>query len=327
MAIEMEVVKRDFPLRAPFSITGHTFYTQHVVWVHLREGGYQGRGEASGVYYLGDTQDTMVDQLRGIKSAVEGGASRADIQKLLPPGGARNALDCAMWDLECKRQGARIWELVGFSPEPLITVATIGIGTVDEMARRAIEYTEFSKLKVKLDADAPLAKLRAIREARPDADIVIDVNQGWSREILIDALPELVDLQIAMVEQPLPRGEDDDLVGVDSPIPLGADESLLHLGEYSEIAPLYDVINIKLDKCGGLTEGLEIAKQAVSDGKKVMVGNMTGTSLSMAPSYVVGQLCQFVDIDGPILLERDIEHGLEYQPGGVVAAPSAELWG
>ena len=327
MALEMDVVKRDFPLRAPFAITGHTFYTQHVVWVHLREGGYEGRGEASGVYYLGDTQDTMVDQLRGIESAVEGGASRADIQKLLPPGGARNALDCAMWDLECKRQGVRIWELVGLSPEPLITVATIGIGTVDEMARRALEYKEFSKLKVKLDADAPLAKLRAIREARPDADIVIDVNQGWSREILIDALPELVDLQIAMVEQPLPRGEDDDLVGVDSPIPLGADESLLHLGEYSEIAPLYDVINIKLDKCGGLTEGLEIAKQAVSDGKKVMVGNMTGTSLSMAPSYVVGQLCQFVDIDGPILLERDIEHGLQYQPGGVVAAPSAELWG
>jgi len=327
VALEMEVVKRDFPLRAPFAITGHTFYTQHVVWVHLREGGYEGRGEASGVYYLGDTQDTMVDQLRGIESAVEGGASRADIQKLLPPGGARNALDCAMWDLECKRQGVRIWELVGLSPKPLITVATIGIGTVDEMARRALEYKEFSKLKVKLDADAPLAKLRAIREARPDADIVIDVNQGWSREILIDAFPELVDLQIAMVEQPLPRGEDDDLVGVDSPIPLGADESLLHLGEYSEIAPLYDVINIKLDKCGGLTEGLEIAKQAVSDGKKVMVGNMTGTSLSMAPSYVIGQLCQFVDIDGPILLERDIEHGLQYQPGGVVAAPSAELWG
>ena len=327
MAIEMEVVKRDFPLRAPFSITGHTFYTQHVVWVHLRESGYEGRGEASGVYYLGDTQDTMVEQLTGVQGAVENGASRADIQKLLPPGGARNALDCAMWDLECKLQGARIWELVGLSPEPLTTVATIGIGSAEEMAARAREYAEFAKLKVKLDAEAPLAKLRAIREARPDAEMVIDVNQGWSREILIDALAELVNLQIAMVEQPLPRGEDDDLVGVDSPIPLGADESLLHLGEYSEIAPLYDVINIKLDKCGGLTEGLEIAKQAVADGKKVMVGNMTGTSLSMAPSYVVGQYCEFVDIDGPILLERDIEHGLQYQPGGVVTPPSAELWG
>ena len=327
MAIEIEVVKRDFPLRAPFSITGHTFYTQHVVWVHLREGRHEGRGEASGVYYLGDTQDTMVEQLRGIESAVEGGASRADIQKLLPPGGARNALDCAMWDLECKRDGVQIWELVGLSPEPLTTVATIGIGTADEMARRALEYSEFSKLKVKLDAEAPIAKLRAIREVRPDADIVIDVNQGWSREILIDALPELVDLQIAMVEQPLPRDEDDDLVGVDSPIPLGADESLLHLGEYADIAPLYDVINIKLDKCGGLTEALEIAKRAVADDKKVMVGNMTGTSLSMAPSYVVGQYCQFVDIDGPILLERDIENGLQYQPGGVVLPPPAALWG
>lgn len=323
----MDIVTRDFPLRAPFSITGYTFHTQHVVWVVLRDGPHEGRGEASGVYYLGDTQDSMGTQLQGVKASVEDGATRPDIQKLLPPGGARNALDCAMWDLECKQQGVRIWDLLGLTPHELTTVATIGIGSAEQMVQRAVEYRDFSKLKVKLDADAPLAKLRAIREARPDADIVIDVNQGWSREILEEALPELVTLQIAMVEQPLPRGEDDDLDRLDSPIPLGADESLVHMGEYADIAPLYDVINIKLDKCGGLTEALDIARRAMADDKQVMVGNMTGTSLSMAPSSVVGQYCQFVDIDGPILLESDIDHGLDYRPGGVVSLPTSDLWG
>jgi len=325
--MEMLVEKKNFPLHSPFVITGYTFTELEAVWVTLTEGEHRGRGEACGIYYLGDTQDSMMAQLEQVRSAVESGATRLDIQELLPPGGARNALDCAYWDLECKVSGQTIWQLLGIAPHELTTVATIGIGSPEEMATRAIELSDFAHLKVKLDDHVPIERLRAIRDARPDAELVIDVNQGWSKGSLEEYLPELQQLGVAMVEQPLPRGDDALLNGIDSPILIGADESLMNLAEYDEVAPFYDVINIKLDKCGGLTEALEIVKRAQRDGKKIMVGNMTGTSLSMAPSYVIGQFCEFVDIDGPVLLECDIDQGLEYFDGGRVSLPSPRLWG
>jgi L-alanine-DL-glutamate epimerase-like enolase superfamily enzyme len=206
-------------------------------------------------------------------------------------------------------------------------VATIGIGTPEEMAARSLELSDFTQIKVKLDDHMPIERLRAIRDARPDAELVIDVNQGWSRDSLEEYLSDLQQLGVAMVEQPLLRGDDASLRGIDSPIPIGADESLMNLAEYDEVAPFYDVINIKLDKCGGLTEALEIVKRAQRDGRKLMVGNMTGTSLSMAPGYVIGQFCEFVDIDGPMLLEKDIEDSLDYGEGGVVLIPNGTLWG
>jgi len=325
--MEMLVEKKNFPLHSPFIITGYTFTELEAVWVTLIDGVHRGRGEACGIYYLGDTQDSMMAQLEQVRSAVESGATRLDIQELLPPGGARNALDCAYWDLECKVSGQTIWQLLGIAPHELTTVATIGIGSPEEMATRAIELSDFAHLKVKLDDHVPIERLRAIRDARPDAELVIDVNQGWSKGSLEEYLPELQQLGVAMVEQPLPRGDDALLNGIDSPILIGADESLMNLAEYDEVAPFYDVINIKLDKCGGLTEALEIVKRAQRDGKKIMVGNMTGTSLSMAPSYVIGQFCEFVDIDGPVLLECDIDQGLEYFDGGRVSLPSPRLWG
>jgi L-alanine-DL-glutamate epimerase-like enolase superfamily enzyme len=325
--MEMRVEKRNFPLHTPFVITGYTFTELEAVWVTLSDGNHQGRGEACGVYYLGDTQDSMVEQLEAVRSEVEQGATRADIQHLLPAGGARNALDCALWDLECKKAGVSIWQLLELDPHRLTTVATIGIGTPEQMSARAMELAQFRKLKIKLDANQPVEKLRAIRAARPDAELVVDANQGWGGELLAGILPELAELGIAMVEQPIVRGGDEVLSGIDSPIPLGADESLVSLAEYDAVAPFYDVINIKLDKCGGLTEALAIVERAQADGKKIMVGNMTGTSLSMAPSYVVGQFAEFVDIDGPILLSHDIDNGLSYAEGGVVSIPSAELWG
>lgn len=325
--MEMLVEKKNFPLHSPFVITGYTFTELEAVWVTLTEGERRGRGEACGIYYLGDTQDSMMAQLESVRGAVEAGATRADIQELLPPGGARNALDCAYWDLECKVSGHSIWQLLDITPHELTTVATIGIGAPEEMAARALELSSFAHLKVKLDDHLPIERLSAIREARPDAQLVIDVNQGWSRDSLDRYLPELHQLGVAMVEQPLPRGDDASLSGIQSPIPIGADESLMNLAEYDEVAPFYDVINIKLDKCGGLTEALEIVKRAEADGKKIMVGNMTGTSLSMAPSYVIGQFCEFVDIDGPVLLEKDLDYGLDYREGGRVSLPSSTLWG
>ena len=325
--MEMLVEKKNFPLHSPFVITGYTFTQLEAVWVTLTEGDRRGRGEACGIYYLGDTQESMMAQLESVRGSVEAGATRADIQELLPPGGARNALDCSYWDLECKASGQTIWQLLGIAPHELTTVATIGIGTPEEMATRAIELSDFAHLKVKLDDHEPIERLRTIREARPGAQLVIDVNQGWSRGSLEEYLPNLEKLGVAMVEQPLPRGDDTSLIGIESPIPIGADESLMNLAEYDEVAPFYDVINIKLDKSGGLTEALEIVKRAQHDGKKIMVGNMTGTSLSMAPSYVIGQFCEFVDIDGPLLLECDIGQGLEYFDGGRVSLPSPRLWG
>lgn len=325
MKLRVETIKR--PLARPFIITGYSFTHLDAIWVHLDNDGVFGRGEGVGMYYLGETPETMTAELEAIREQVEAGATRADIQTLLPPGGARTALDCAMWDLECKETGTDIFDLVGIARAPLVTVATVGIGTPEEMAAQAVRFSDYPHLKIKLDNTAAIERLRAVRDARPDATLVIDVNQGWTRPELEEYLPQLEQLGVAMVEQPVARGKDAELEGLHSPIPLGADESIIHLGEYDDVAPYYDVVNIKLDKCGGLTEALEIAKRAQTDGKDLMVGNMTGTSLSMAPSHVIGQMCRFVDIDGPLLLAEDITPGLTYRPGGLVDPPTPDLWG
>lgn len=325
MQMTVETIRR--PLASPFVITGYTFTHLDAVWVTLTERDHSGRGEGVGMYYQGETPATMSAQLERVRPDVESGASRADVARLLPPGGARNALDCALWDLECKANGTTIWDLVGITPQPLLTVATVGMGTPRDMATKALAFRDYPHLKIKLSAQSPLEKLWAIRDARPDATLVIDVNQGWSMAELESYLPELADVNIAMVEQPLARGADEALRGFSSPIPLGGDESCVDLSEYEDAASKYDVINIKLDKCGGLTEALEIASRAKADGKTLMVGNMTGTSLSMAPSHVIGQMCQFVDIDGPLLLASDITPGLRYRQGGLVDPPGPELWG
>jgi L-alanine-DL-glutamate epimerase-like enolase superfamily enzyme len=325
MKMTVATVRR--PLGAPFVITGYTFSHLDAVWVVLEQGGARGRGEGVGMYYLGENPETMSLQLEDVRDAVESGATRLDIQSLLPPGGARNALDCAYWDLECKATGQTIWQILDVTPHALVTVATIGMGTPEEMAAKARAFAQYPQLKVKLDGHQPIERLWAIREARPDSTLVIDVNQGWSMTDLEAYTPELANLGVAMIEQPLPRGADAELEGYRSPIPLGADESCVDLSEYEEAASRYDVINIKLDKCGGLTEALAIAQRARDEGKDLMVGNMTGTSLSMAPSHVIGQTCRFVDIDGPLLLASDIAEGLTYNEGGWVDPPSPTLWG
>ena len=325
--MKMTIETKSFPLETPFSITGYTFTDTDAVWVTLENGDALGRGEGVGMYYAGETAATMRAQLEDVKPQVEAGASLEDIQKLLPHGGARNALDCAYWDMLCKSEGRTIWDRLAISPKTLTTVATVGIGTPEWMADRARSYALYPNLKIKLSDDDPITRLRAIRAARPDASLVIDVNQGWSVEDLKTYLPALKDLGVAMIEQPLKRGADADLEGFQSDVPLGADESCLNLSEYEKTAPFYDVINIKLDKCGGLTEALALAKRAQADGKDVMVGNMTGSSLSMAPAYVIGQFCTFVDIDGPVLLQSDIENALVYGEGGAVSLPTPALWG
>ncbi len=321
------VEKNSLPLKSPFAITGYVFNNSDTIKVTLEEDGCVGHGEAMGIYYTNENQDSMIAQLEAIRSDVEAGLTQDKIQSLLPHGGARNALDSAWWDLEAKKSGVSVWQRLSIAPKPLVTVATVGIDTPEKMGLRAKELSQYPHLKIKLSGDDPITRLEAIRAQRPDAKLIVDVNQGWTFDELKNYIPAAEKLGIAMIEQPLPRGSDEELEGFSSPVPLGADESCLNVAEYETAAKRYDVINIKLDKCGGLTEGLKLVKLAQRDNKGLMIGNMTGSSLSMAPAYVIGQFCQFVDIDGPLFLKSDIDHALEYQDGGFVSIPNPQLWG
>lgn len=325
--MRMTIECNAFKLTTPFAITGYVFESTDAVWVTLKEDGCSGRGEAIGVYYMDETAETIIAQLEAVRSAVEAGLTIEKIQALLPPGGARNGLDCAFWDLQAKKSNLTIWDMLKVKPKPIATVATVGIDTPEKMALSATALSKYANLKIKLSGDDPIARLEAIRAVRPDATMVVDVNQGWTYDELKEYIPVVERLGIAMIEQPLKRGGDEKLEGFISTVPLGADESCLDLSEYETAARRYDVINIKLDKCGGLTEGLKIVERAQADGKALMVGNMTGSSLSMAPAYVIGQFCRFVDIDGPLYFEQDIDNALKYANGGIVSIPTPTLWG
>lgn len=312
-------------LKEPFVITGFTFTVTEVLYVEIEENGVVGRGEATGVYYLKENPESMLADANSVLAAVESGCSRRDLLKLMNAGGARNALDCALWDLEAKLSGKSIWELVGFGPSETITVNTVSIGSPEEMTKSASKL-DTPKIKVKLNGDMPLERIKAVVAARPDADIVVDVNQGWSFEQLVDLAPKFKEVGVKMIEQPLARGQDNDLIDYKAPLPICGDESCLHTGELDDAALKYDMINIKLDKTGGLTEALDLARAARDKGLGLMVGNMTGTSLAMAPTYVVAQLCDFVDADGALFLEKDRPHPMKYT-NGYVSGLTPNLWG
>lgn len=314
-------------LKKPLHINKHHFEHVETLEVSLFYNTFRGRGEACGVFYLGDDKQHMEVQLLSIEKHIINGLTRSQLQTLLPPGGARNALDCALWDLECKSYGESIWQRLKLPPKQLNTVYTIGIADADTMASHAREASKFLQLKVKLDQDEPLRKLSAIHQARPDADIILDINQGWTDTQLIEYLPKLASFGVVLLEQPLARGKDALLASLERDIPIAADESCLDLADYQHIKSRYDVINIKLDKCGGLSEGLAIAQQAKQDGKQLMVGNMIGSSLAMAPSYVIGQFCQYIDIDGPLLLREDCPDYIEFSEDGQCTMPKQSLWG
>jgi len=317
----------DWVLTQPFRISGFEWINSRCLVVQLGKDGAVGRGEAQGVFYLDETAESIFDQAHAVAADIRKGISRRELQDLLPAGGARNAIDCAMWDLECKLAGKSMWQLTGIEPKPVTTVFTIGLEDSPEaMAAKAAAAADAPILKIKLSSHLPYEKLAAIRAARPDATLVVDANQGWDFQLLKEVLPKCAGLDLAMIEQPLPRGRDEELEGFESPITLAADESCLHTGELDTAARRYNMVNIKLDKTGGLTEALRLAKAAKERGLKLMVGNMVGTSLSMAPSFVVAQLCDFVDIDGPLLLKYDQPHAMRYVKG-VVAGFDPALWG
>jgi L-alanine-DL-glutamate epimerase-like enolase superfamily enzyme len=322
---EVSIATNSWEMKMPFRITGHVFSEARLLDVTITEDGLTGRGESAGVYYLGETLESMVAQVEAVRAALEQGADQEQLRELLPLGGARNAIDCALWDLQAKREGKSIWELTGIEPGQTISVNTVGIGTREEMAAAA-KALDTPRIKVKLDADRPVERVAAVRAARPDAEIVVDVNQGWTFEQLQEFAPKLKELGVLMIEQPLKRGLDAELEGYEPPLPICADESCLDSNEFEQASRRYQMINIKLDKTGGLTEALKLAQMARDKGIELMVGNMMGTSLAMAPGFVIAQLCRFVDLDGALFLKQDRDHPMTFA-SGVISAPSPELWG
>ena len=316
-----------WPSIIPFRISSNVWDDFPCIVCEIEENGFVGRGEALGVYNNGESPESIAAEINAVAEEIAAGIDRRQLLDLLPPGGARCAVDSALWDLEAQMTGRNAWETAGVSPEPIETVFTIGLEkTPEEMAAKAVAAAELSLFKVKLGNDRPVERIAAIREARPDARLVIDANQGWNFSELQVFAPALHELGVLMIEQPLPRGKDQELAGYESPAPLCADESCLHIGELNAAANRYQMINIKLDKCGGLTHGLELARAAIDMQLGLMVGCMGGTSLSMAPSHVLAQLCDFVDIDGPLLIKKDREGGLVYDRG-IVTLPKKPFWG
>ncbi len=311
----------------PFRIANNVWDDFPCVICEIEQDGLVGRGEGLGVYYLDETPESMARQLEDVAPQLADGADRTALIQLLPPGGARMAADAALWDLEAQLSGTSAWTLAGVEEGPIETVFTIGLeDTPEAMAAKATAATEMTLFKVKLNNDRPVERIAAIRDARTDARLVVDVNQGWTFEELRQHAPKLASLGVSMIEQPLPRGGDAELAGYDAPLPLCGDESCLHLGELDEAVERYQMINIKLDKTGGLTHGLQLAEAARDAGMKLMVGCMGGTSLAMAPHHVIAQLCDFVDIDGPLLIRTDRPGGLHYDKG-IVTLPERPFWG
>ena len=325
LSLTMEVAQ--WPMLSPFQITGKLWTSVPQLAVRLSDGTHEGRGEAGGVYYLDDVPDAMPAQIEALRPAIEAGITRAELQTLMPPCGARNALDCALWELEARRAGTTVMALAGIAdPRPLITTCTIGAAAPDAMAAQAVAFADARAIKLKLTSeDSNAERVRAVRAARPDVWLGIDANQGLDRTSLEALLPTLVDAGVALIEQPVRVGHDAELDGLKSPIPIAADESVQGLADVPALVGRYQVVNIKLDKCGGLTEGLAIVAEAQRLGLTVMVGNMMGTSWSMAPSFVVGQHCAIVDLDGPLLLAADRSPAVTYRDGLIHCPPS--VWG
>jgi L-Ala-D/L-Glu epimerase len=326
--VQMSIAVEKLRLSAPFRISGFVFEEQEVVVVTLKDGSSSGRGEASGVYYLEDTAQSMVATIESARTAIEAGIDRAALQRLLPPGGARNAVDCALWELDARRSRLPVWELAGLpTPKPLITTFTLGAEDPSTMAAGARKYAQARAIKLKLTGDLHLdiARVEAVRSARPEVWLGVDANQGYSIDKLDSLIDALLPAKVSLLEQPLRRGREADLQGYVSKIPLAADESALSFADLAALVGRFNVVNIKLDKCGGLTEGLAMAHEARRLGLQVMVGNMVGSSLAMAPAFVLGQLCDVVDLDGPIFLAQDRIPSMTYVNG--TAWSGDEVWG
>jgi L-Ala-D/L-Glu epimerase len=316
-----------WPLVVPFRIAGYTFEFIDVLLVSLESVGHVGRGEAAGIYYKNDKPASMIKQIETLRTTIEAGISRHLLQQMLPPGGVRNALDCALWDLDASITGRPVWQIADLEkPRSLVTTFTCSADEPKKMAATARAYANARAIKLKLTGEENDAeRVRQVREALPNVWLGIDANQGLTRVSLDRLMPTLIEAQVALIEQPFPIGQEALLDGFQSPIPIAADESAQCLSDIPSLVGRFNVVNIKLDKCGGLTEGVAMARAARALGLDVMVGNMLGTSLAMAPAFLLGQLCNIVDLDGPIFLKSDRGTTVQYADGFITCPET--LWG
>ncbi|MEI6558338.1 MAG: N-acetyl-D-Glu racemase DgcA [Rhodospirillaceae bacterium] len=317
-----------FPIRGSFRISRGAKVAAEVVVAEIRDGGTLGRGECVPYGRYGESLDGVVAALAALAPSVAAGLGRDDLERALPAGAARNALDCALWDLEAKLSGQPVWRLAGLAaaPAPVITAFTLSLDSPGAMAEAARAAAGRPLLKLKLTGEGDLERVRAVRRAVPAARLIADANEGWSLGQLEALAPALADLGVELIEQPLPAAADQALAGFASPVPLGADESCHGRDGLDRLRGRYQVLNIKLDKTGGLTEALRLKQAAEAAGFGVMVGCMVASSLAMAPALLVAQGARLVDLDGPLLLAADRSPGLRYE-GALVHPPEPALWG
>ena len=321
--MQLDVTRDVFRLAQVFTISRGSRTEAKVLTVRVTDAGFSGWGECVPYARYGETLESVTAEIEGLPEDV----TRAALYDLLPAGAARNAVDCALWDLEAKRTGKRVWDLAGLpAPGPEITAYTLSLDTPEAMRAQSAEHAHRPLLKIKLGTPDDMPRLEAVRAGAPQAKIIIDANEGWSAEVYSDLAPHLVRLGVSLVEQPLPAGEDDALIGMERPVPVCADESCHDRASLPALKGKYDVVNIKLDKTGGLTEALALRQEALALGYGVMVGCMVGSSLAMAPATLVAQGALVTDLDGPLLLAEDRAVPLVFDAAGV-HPPDRALWG
>lgn len=327
MSVRLTVSVERWPIAGSFRIARGAKSEAVVVVAELRSGDFSGRGEAVPYARYGETPEGVAEQIRGIEEAIGAGLDRRGLQALLPAGAARNAVDCALWDLAAKRAGRSAASIAGL-PEmhPVETAFTISLGSPDEMARAARSASARPLLKVKLGGAGDPERIAAVRNAAPGSRLIVDANESWQTETFDANMEACLAAGVELIEQPLPSADDTSLARLARPIPVCADESLHVAEDLARLAGRYDAVNIKLDKTGGLTEALAMADAARALGFDIMIGCMVATSLAMAPAMLLARQARFVDLDGPLLLARDRDGGLRYD-GSLVYPPEAALWG
>ncbi len=316
-----------FPVAGSFTISRGSRTEIHVVTVMLSDGSFTGRGECVPYARYDETVDGVIATILSCAADLKTGMTREALQLRLPAGAARNGLDCAFWDLEAKRGGRPAWQIAGLStPKPVETAFTLSLGTPESMREAAAKNAARPLLKVKLGGEGDIERIEAVRAGAPASKIIVDANEGWSIDEYQALAPVLVKLGVALVEQPLPAGKDDALLDIERVLPVCADESCHDRASLARLVGKYDAVNIKLDKTGGLTEALAMREAALAAGFDVMVGCMLGTSLAMAPAFLVAQGAPYVDLDGPLLLAADRDDPVRYE-GSMMQPPAARLWG
>ncbi|QOZ33140.1 N-acetyl-D-Glu racemase DgcA [Bradyrhizobium sp. CCBAU 53421] len=326
-AISLSVGIERWPIAGSFTISRGAKTEAVVVVAEVSQGGLIGRGECVPYPRYGETPEATLQAIQAMREPLAGGMDRIALQTRMPAGAARNALDCALADLEAKRAGQRIWNLLGRpAPERRTTAYTISLGTPEAMAEATAMAAHRALLKIKLGGDGDAARIAAVRKAAPASELIVDANEAWTEANLAANLAACADAGVTLIEQPLPAGKDEALAQIKRPVAVCADESVHDRASLEGLRGRYDAVNIKLDKTGGLTEALAMADAASALGFEIMIGCMVATSLAMAPAMLIAQAARFVDLDGPLLLARDRDNGLRYE-GSLVYPPDAALWG